>query len=128
MTVRRRSSIVKQLCEETEGATEQVSKSPGFKARDSIVKNAISRDLSMANLKRTTSPAIYKRPISENPVRRQRVTFGKALRYVYFRFLFFSVFFSGQTNQICLKSRSLWLPTATIDPDSKGDHADTLRV
>ena len=107
MTVRRRSSIVKQLCEETEGATEQVSKSPGFKARDSIVKNAISRDLSMANLKRTTSPAIYKRPISENPVRRQRVTFGKALRYVYFRFLFFSVFFSGQTNQICLKSRSL---------------------
>ena len=85
MTVRRRSSIVKQLSEETEGLEkEQETKSPGFKARDSMAKNAICRDLSMANLKRTTSPAIYKRPISENPIRRQRVTFGKALRFVFF--------------------------------------------
>ena len=52
MTVRRRSSIVKQLSEETEGLEkEQETKSPGFKARDSMAKNAICRDLSMANLK-----------------------------------------------------------------------------
>ena len=42
--------------------------------------------------------------------------------------IFCPFYFWSQTNQICLKSRSLWLPTPAINPDSKGDHADTLRV
>ena len=89
MTVRRRSSIVKQLSDETTVAP--VTKSPGMRARDSM---AVTTPLSLANVvKRNVngmnSPAqntpgsVKKRRTSSamDMAKPRRVTFGRALRY-----------------------------------------------
>jgi len=83
MTVRRRSSIVKQLSDET--PVSAGTKSPGMRARDSM---AVTTPLSLANVvKRVATPASMaspgsikkRRTSSAMETKPRRVTFGRAL-------------------------------------------------